>query len=184
LQLVSLDPAALGDAASPQLQRAMEEAQQQADGVIRLELEYEEVEGGVEVRARVRGDVGALVQRVALSARGSEGAWIEAEGSAVLVPDASPDEVTVVVRAVGPRDVELAALGTLEVPVSLQEAVVAAALATDGDDAARARRRRRGLIIGLVVAGVVLAAAGTTLGVVLATQDDDQSRINGPVVEF
>lgn len=184
LQLVSLDPNALGDALSPQLQRSIEEAQARADGVIRLELEYEELDEGVEIHARVRGDVGALVQSVSLSARATGGDWLEAEGSSVIIPAASTDDIEVVAHAVGPHSIVLAALGTPETPANLGETVAETALATDERDVGRAQRRRRGLIIGLVVAGVVLAAGGVTLGVLLANQDDDQSRINGPIVEF
>jgi hypothetical protein len=183
LRLASLDPEALGDAMSPELERVVAAAAHRADGVVRLEISHEEVDGGLAVRARVRGDVGALVETVRLRvrvARASE--WVEAEGGIAVAPAADPGALEVVAEAVGPAGVVLAAIGSESEPARLAEVILRGAPAPEQ----RARRRRLGggAVAAIVVAAAVVVGGAVALGVVFGTAESDRSQVGAPVVEF
>ncbi len=183
LRLASLDPDALVSAMSPQLEEVMERARARADGIVRLEIEHTSGEEGLEVNARVRGDLGALVEEVRLQGRVDGGPWIQGEGGTLLVPEAEAGEVEVVAEAIGPAGVVLAQVGTQDAPERLSEQLPAAATASQPEETGE--RRLSPVAITLIVVGaVVVAGAAVTLGVVFGTAESEQSRIGGPVVEF
>ena len=182
LRLVSLDPEALRDQASPALVRALEAARARADGLVRLRVTHEVAGDGLALRARVEGDVAGLVSQVHLRARRGDGPMVEAVDGVVTLPGTGTEGVLVVADCVGPAGAILATLGTNAPPRPLAAEVAETVLAppppsSGGDDT--------GLVVGLVVGGVVLVAAAIVVGVLVADASNaSSSQLMGPVVEW
>lgn len=183
LQLVTLDPSGLGDAASPALARRTERALQQTGGAtLTLAIEHRASGDGLLVRARLRGDVGALARHVRIRAReGGDEGWIEGPDGELTLPRAEAVDVEVIAVAVGPGGAPVANVGTVAAPHRLVRPVPAAALEAEaeteggGDD---------GVLIGVLVGvGVAVVAAAVVLGVVLSQGAQDTS-LGGPVIEW
>lgn len=165
LRLVTLEPDGLGSAASPQLRREIEAAMARADGVVRLRLEHTPSDGGVEVRARVMGDAGGLVQEVRLRARRAGGDWPRPV-SGVVVVDAPAEEVEVFAEAIGPGGAPLATLGALNAPAPLTspEPEPDPALTVEPDDESGGS-----LALPIVLGAIGVAVVGAVVAVVLVT---------------
>lgn len=170
LRLATLDPEAFGDRAPPPVQRQMEAAIAQTGGdPIRLEIEHRETDAGLRVRARVRGDLGALTERIELRARVEGGPWTEPAEDATL-PDADADGVEVAARAVGPGGATLATAGTEAEPLRLSAPLRDdAPRSDDGDGEASDDTALHAL---LVVGAILLAGAGVGIAVGVAASDD------------
>ena len=180
LRLVTLDPEALRDEASPELTRALERARSRADGVVRLRIEHEVSAGGVTLRARVEGDVAGLVREVHLRAGRAPNALVAGENGVVQLEGASLEGIVLVAECVGPGNAILAQEGTAGAPASLATTtarnVLQAPVVQAGDDT--------GLHVGLVLGGAAIVIVAVVVGVLVTDANAPRSQLSGPVVEW
>lgn len=176
LRLVSLDPEALRSEASPGLVRALESARARADGVVRLSIVHAVVEGALQLRARVDGDVAGMVREVRLRARRGEGELVEAVNGVVTLPGSTTDGVVVVADCTGPGGAVLATLGTDREPHSLSAEIARQIVASPRDDTA--------LIAGLAIGGALAVVAAIVVAVVVVDANASTAQLSGPVVEW
>ncbi|MFK8000050.1 MAG: hypothetical protein AB8H86_10650 [Polyangiales bacterium] len=171
LQLASLDREALEGRAPPALMRRFEAASEQAgESLLAVNVAVQANEDEVVFRASTLGDTGALVERIVLRTRGTDGEWLEASGNTATHPRGA---VEYIAQAVGPGGAVLAETGTEEAPIQYSPE------STDVSVAPAARPRTRNILIGVAAALVVV---GATLAIIFVSRADDNASFSGPPV--
>lgn len=130
-----------------------------------LEVDARPIEGGIEVRARVREGGADLVRGLRAHARiAPDGAWQHGEGGAVAIEAPALARVEWFAHALGPGGVIVASEGSEDHPRAIVVPVPIAAEAPASDDAVWWAIGGSGaaVVIGAIAAGVAIAMTSTT----------------------
>ena len=180
LRLVTLEPEALRQEASPDLTRALEHARSRADGIVRIRIESE-VEGDhVLVRARVEGDAAGIVREVRLFAGRDRGELVPANNAVVRLEGSTLEGIVLVAECIGPGNAMLAHEGTVAAPTTLAamtaRSLLAQPIPATNDDTA--------LHVGLALGGAAVVIAAVVITVLVVDANAPRSQLSGPVVEW
>lgn len=187
LQLATLgenDP--LGRRAPPPVRTAYENALQRVSDALSVDASASVQAGGVSVEARLRNDMGALIESIRVRARAPGGEWLSNDGEPRVFVPTTGSTVELIVEAIGPGGSVMASQGTDEQPHTEQLGGVSSQVVADDTSVTtdEAAPRNVGKIVGITLTIVAVLAGGAVLTYFLLRDDDGDHQIAPPVVVF